>query len=107
MHMEIQIHAWQSHRIASARNIYLRQCSYLGTNSEGQSGPMVIDRREHEFDPTSCTWQLQYPPHLILFKPDETRAASLSGLLEGVFPIEPVTCNYKVNVQGIVTVIER
>jgi len=48
---------------------------------------------------------LRYPPRYILFKPDETRAASLPGLPEGVFPIEPITCKYTIDVQGRTAVI--
>jgi ATP-dependent exoDNAse (exonuclease V) alpha subunit len=79
----------------------------LANGTRGTLADIILDPREHEIDTNSSTHHLQYPPRFILFQPDETRAANLPGLPEGVYPIEPITSNYKVVIQGKTTSVER
>ena len=46
-------------------------------------------------------------PCYILFKLDETKAQSLDGLPEGMFPIEPASCRYMLDVDGHWVTAER
>lgn len=50
--------------------------------------------------------QLTIPPCYILFKPDETQAASLEGLPTGVFPIKPMVCSFTLDIGGKTSKIE-
>jgi hypothetical protein len=79
----------------------------LANGTRGTLMDIILDSGERGVDHNTSTHTLRYPPRYILFKPDETRAASLPGLPEGVFPIEPITCKYTIDVQGRTTSVER
>lgn len=79
----------------------------LANGTRGTLVDIILDSREQEINQEASIHTLQYPPRYILFKPDETRAGNLTGLPEGVFPIEPITCKYTIDVQGKTTSVER
>ena len=72
----------------------------------------------HNGLPIQVTWEdldswtglhidIPLPPRYILFKLDETKAQSLDGLPEGMFPIEPASCRYMLDVDGHQVTAER
>ena len=83
-----------------AMNVKTEHDSANGTR--GTIHNIILDSDEPDFDPQSSIMILSVyrNPRVILFKPDETRAANLPGLPEGVFPIEPATTRYTIEMGG-------
>lgn len=79
----------------------------LANGTRGEIFDIILDPREREVSPGANIVHLNFPPRYILFKPDETKAKSLDGLPDGVFPIEPATCRYMLEVDGQRITVER
>ena len=79
----------------------------LANGTRGVIHNLILDPKELEINPDSNIVHLQYPPKFILFKPDETHAANLPGLPEGVFPVEPMTTRYTIEIGGKKVTVER
>jgi len=79
----------------------------LANGTRGLIVDIILDMREREMQGEANISRLCFPPHYILLKPKETNAKSLEGLPDGVFPIEPATSRYTLNVDGQVISVER
>ena len=79
----------------------------LANGTRGTIHNVILGSDEPDFDPQSSIIRLQNPPRVILFKPDETRAANLPGLPEGVFPIEPAITQYTIEIAGKLVTVKR
>lgn len=79
----------------------------LANGTQGQIIDIILDPREREVPAAANIVRLSFPLRYILFKPDETKAQSLDGLPNRVFPIEPATCRYMLEVDGQAITVER
>jgi hypothetical protein len=79
----------------------------LANGTRGQIVDIILDARERDIPNGANIVHLNYPPRYILFKSDHTKAKSLHGLPDGVFPIEPATCRYTLDVEGQAITVER
>lgn len=79
----------------------------LANGTRSQIVDIILDPKEREINTNTTVIQLTVPPCYILFKPDETRAASLEGLPAGVFPIKPMVCSFALDIGGKTSKIER
>jgi ATP-dependent exoDNAse (exonuclease V) alpha subunit len=73
----------------------------LANGTRGEVVDIKLDPREPgnmEIDPETGATILQYPPVLILFKPDDSSYPAFEGLPEGILPIVPSKLTFTISV---------
>lgn len=72
----------------------------IANGTRGVIHDIILDEREKPHTETNGTVNLQYPPAMILFKPDRKTTIRFPGLEPGLIPITPTEAKFTVEAEN-------